>query len=83
VLRRRGQSVNTAVVPGEKVVETILAYAGEQQADLIVVTTRKRTRLARAMFGSVADALIPKAAVPVLVCHAGENGMAASGSAPV
>lgn len=79
VLRQRGHPVDTAVVAGQKVVETILAYAGEQQADLIVVTARKRARLARAMHGDVADALIPKAAVPVLVCHA-DTSVAANDS---
>jgi nucleotide-binding universal stress UspA family protein len=83
VLRRRGHQVNTAVVPGDKVVETILAYAEEQQADLIVLTTRNRPWLSRAMFGSVADALIPKATVPVLVCHAAEDSVAPSDFPPV
>ena len=77
-LRRRGHPVDTAVVSGERVVQAILAYAEEHQADLIVLTTRTRAWLARTMLGSVADTLIPKAAVPVLVCHAEESRAANS-----
>ena len=76
--RALGLPTRTAVVCGEKIPEAILSYATEQQADLIVLTTRKRGRLARAMFGSVADALLPKATVPVLVCHAAEESVKAA-----
>jgi nucleotide-binding universal stress UspA family protein len=83
VVRRRGHRVNTAVVPGDNVVKAILSYAEEEQADLIVLTTRKRPWLSRSMFGSVADALIPKATVPVLVCHVAPDSMSPSDFPPV
>ena len=77
-----GPPASTAVVCSEKVAGAILSYATEQQADLIVLTTRRQGRLARAMFGSVADALLPKATIPVLVCHAAEDAAAATDPVP-
>jgi len=69
-LRRRGCHVQTSVLVAGRAAEAILAYAAQEGTDLIAVTTRQRGEAARALFGSVADAVIHKAAVPVLVCHA-------------
>ena len=71
---RRGLcSVQTAVLFADGAADAILAYAAEEGIELIALTTRRRGSAARALFGSVADAVIHKAAVPVLVCHAGRT----------
>jgi nucleotide-binding universal stress UspA family protein len=73
-LRQRGSPIQTAVVRSDDVAEAILAYAERQETDLIALTRRRRGWAARTAFGSVADAIIRKAAVPVLVCHPTEPG---------
>jgi nucleotide-binding universal stress UspA family protein len=67
--QRRGQ-VQTTVLFAESAADAILAYAADEGIELIALTTRQRGRAARALFGSVADAVIHKATVPVLVCQA-------------
>ena len=68
-LRLRGNTIDAAVVRGENVAKAILDYAEQQDVDLIALTTHQRSWAARTVFGSVADALIRSARVPVLVCH--------------
>jgi nucleotide-binding universal stress UspA family protein len=58
--------VTTAVVPGP-VGDAILDRARDRKADLIVLTTHGRGPLSRFFLGSVADELIRRARVPVLV----------------
>lgn len=48
----------------------IARYAKEEGFELIALTTRPRSSAARTFFGSIADAIIRKATMPVLVCHA-------------
>ena len=43
-------------------------------ADLIVMTSHGRGGLSRACLGSVTDAVVRQAAIPVLVLHAGDGG---------
>jgi nucleotide-binding universal stress UspA family protein len=81
-MRQRGCRAQTGVVRGENVAEAILAYAGQHESDLIVLTTRKRAWVSRVLFGSVADAIIRKAEVPVLVCHPTVSGVPANDPAP-
>ena len=69
-LRQRRCHVQTTVLLADSAADAILAYAAEEAIELIALTTRGRGSAARAMFGSVADAVIHKARVPVLVCHA-------------
>lgn len=56
--------VDVAIGP---VVPTILARADAQQADMIIIGTHGRTGLARAVLGSVAEAVSHQAHVPVLL----------------
>lgn len=49
------------------VAESILNYASEQKADLIVIGTRGRSGLKRLVLGSVASAVVAHAGCPVLV----------------
>ncbi|HUF50701.1 MAG TPA: universal stress protein [Longimicrobiales bacterium] len=61
-----GLRPRTALLEG--VVSAALAsYAAEVGADLIVMTTHGRGGISRAWVGSVADALVRRAAVPVLL----------------
>lgn len=45
----------------------ISAYAADVEADLVVMTTHGRGGISRAWVGSVADALVRRAAVPILL----------------
>jgi nucleotide-binding universal stress UspA family protein len=49
--------------------EAILAAVRETGADLVVMATHGRTGLERAVLGSVADAVVAAAPVPVLLVH--------------
>jgi nucleotide-binding universal stress UspA family protein len=49
------------------VAESIINYALEQKADLIVIGTRGRSGLKRLVLGSVASAVVAHASCPVLV----------------
>ena len=61
---QRGLGTTTAVVTGEVVAELLGAI---RPRDLLVMTTHGRTGLARWFFGSVAEAVIRRSPVPVLV----------------
>lgn len=64
-----------ATVKGEVVAgyaaDEILRYAGEAEADLIVMATHGRTGVRRWVMGSVADKVLRSAAQPVLLVRAG------------
>ena len=57
--------------------EVIVAEAKEGQADLIVMGTRGRSGLSHVLLGSVAEAVIRKAACPVLAVQVKREGEAA------
>ncbi len=61
-----------AVVSGE-CVEMICARAHDVRADLIVMTSHGRTGISRAWIGSVADGVIRRSAVPVLMLRAAKT----------
>jgi nucleotide-binding universal stress UspA family protein len=63
----RGARVTTETVPSESVADALLAVAGAQSADLIVVGTHGATGFQRLILGSVADKVIRGASQPVLV----------------
>lgn len=64
-----GLRVQTIVRTGDAPRE-IIAAAQEVQADLIAMTTHGRTGLRRLLFGSVAEAVLRAAPVPVFVVRA-------------
>jgi nucleotide-binding universal stress UspA family protein len=68
-LRARGFRVEYDT-PQEDPAEAIAAAATE--ADLIALTTHGRSGLGRAVFGSVAQGVLPRAPCPVLVVRASE-----------
>lgn len=53
-------------------VETIAAFAGQEQADLIAMATHGRSGLSRLLLGSVAAGVLRSAPVPVLLLKAGQ-----------
>lgn len=63
-----GVTVTTAVEEGN-VAETLRDHAESQHADLIIMATHGRSGLARAILGSVADALIRSSPCPVLLAR--------------
>jgi len=65
-LRANGVRVTTEVRRGEPVAE-ILAATTEAKADLIIMTTHGRSGFGRLLFGSVAEAVLRRADVPVLL----------------
>ncbi len=64
-LKKEGISAQGVTVAGEAD-ESILDYAGKNQADLIVMSTHGRSGISRFAFGSVADRVVRHSTVPVL-----------------
>ena len=65
---RAHSTVNvTASLQQGPIVDSLIGYAKRYQVDLIVMRSHARKGLARAWFGSVADALIRESGIPVLV----------------
>lgn len=62
-----GTTVQVEVLPDDSVIEGILKTAKRVAADMIVMGTHGRTGLPRLVLGSVAEAVLRRAAVPVLV----------------
>lgn len=72
-LQDRGCPAEAVVLFANNPATGIARYAKEEGFELIALTTRPRGSTARTLFGSTADAIIRKATVPVLVCHAGRT----------
>lgn len=62
-------NVRTDLRPGVPA-EAIVEYARLTRADLLVIATRGRTGLSRALLGSVAESVVRHAPCPVLVVRA-------------
>jgi nucleotide-binding universal stress UspA family protein len=75
-LRRRGLRVTTDARHGQPVAE-IVAAAREAGAGLIAMTTHGRSGFSRLMFGSVAEAVLRQADVPVLMMRLTERQVSA------
>ncbi|MBI4246604.1 MAG: universal stress protein [Candidatus Rokubacteria bacterium] len=65
-LRAKGIRVSVEVRRGEPVTE-IAAAAGATGSDLIAMTTHGRSGLGRLLFGSVAEAVLRQAEIPVFL----------------
>jgi nucleotide-binding universal stress UspA family protein len=61
-----GVSIRTEVLSGAPP-EMIVAFAKEQKADLIVMSTHGRSGFSRLIYGSVAEAVLRGARLPVLL----------------
>jgi nucleotide-binding universal stress UspA family protein len=81
-LRTRGIRVRTEVRHGESADE-IVDCAHEADADLIAMTTHGRSGLGRLLFGSVAEAVLRQAEIPVFLMRLTEAQVAAGAARPV
>ena len=75
-LNTKGIRVRTEVRRGDPV-EEIVAGAREAGADLIAMTTHGRSGLGRLLFGSVAEAVLRQAEIPVFLMRQTEAQVAA------
>lgn len=66
-LRAAGRAVSTRVLVGRPVHDQILEAAAEMSADLIVLGTHRARGLERLMLGSVADKVVRKSELPLLI----------------
>jgi len=67
-LKKKGAKVKGILREGP-IPETILEVADEVHADMIAMSTHGRTGVARWFLGSVADEVVHKAHVPVILVH--------------
>lgn len=79
-LRRQGVRVTTDARYGEPVPE-LMAAARESGADLIAMTTHGRSGFGRLLFGSIAEAVLRQAEIPVLMVRLTERRAMASSRA--
>jgi nucleotide-binding universal stress UspA family protein len=82
-LRDTGVIVDGEARQAPDVAATIVAMADEVEADLIVMSTQALTGPARALLGSVADAVVRSAHCPVLLVHRDETARVAPLSAQI
>jgi nucleotide-binding universal stress UspA family protein len=73
VLREEGYVVTAVIRQGEPVHEMILDTAVAEQADTIIMSTHGFTGLKRLMFGNIAEKVIGRAAIPVLLIRPPDN----------
>jgi nucleotide-binding universal stress UspA family protein len=76
-LYERGVRVTTNVRHGEPVTE-LVAAARETGADLVAMTTHGRSGFGRLLFGSVAEAVLRRAEIPVLMMRLTERQVSAA-----
>jgi nucleotide-binding universal stress UspA family protein len=62
-----GADLTVEVVTGFEVVETVLDYVASNKVDMIAMAKHDRSGLQRLVLGSVAEAIIRRSTVPVLV----------------
>lgn len=72
-VRSGGATLETTVLPGP-VVHSLERHAHQGDADLVVLTTHGRGPLQRAWLGSVADGLVRRLEVPILLVQPQEEG---------
>lgn len=72
-LRGEGFMVTAVIRKGEPVHEMILDTAVAQNADTIIMSTHGFTGLKRLMFGNVAEKVISRATLPVLLIRPPDN----------
>jgi nucleotide-binding universal stress UspA family protein len=79
-LRRQGVRVTIDTRRGEPVAE-IVAAARESGSDIIAMMTHGRSGFGRILFGSVAEAVLRQAKIPVLMMRGTERAVAADEAA--
>jgi nucleotide-binding universal stress UspA family protein len=75
-LRSKGMRIETIVRLGDPAIE-IVGTAREASVDLIAMTTHGRSGISRLLFGSVAEAVLRRAQVPLLLLPLREAEVAA------
>jgi nucleotide-binding universal stress UspA family protein len=65
-LRKKGLKVSCVTIPGDPG-ETIVSYARENAVSLVALSTHGRGGLERLAFGSVADFVLKKSGLPILI----------------
>ena len=56
-------------LPEDECIASVLEVARQRKADLIVVGSHGRSGIPRALLGSVAEGILRRSPIPVLVCH--------------
>ncbi len=81
-----GVDVSAAILPDEppqlllptpsprSIATSVLAYAGQHEADVVMMTTHGRGGVSRRWFGSVADAMLRTSTLPVLLVRSAVGG---------
>jgi len=72
-LQAAGFAASTAMCFGEPT-EEIERYIADEGIDMVAMTTHGRTGLARMMFGSVAEHVLHRSKVPILLYRSFANG---------
>ncbi len=72
-LQEKGLVVHTCIVEGEPIAEVVLDTAVERDVDAIVMSTHGRSGVRRWVFGSVADKILQRAKVPILLVRVQEE----------
>jgi nucleotide-binding universal stress UspA family protein len=68
-----GTSVDTTTLDGTEIVGQLIDYADSVSTDMIVLASHGRSGMRRMWLGSVADELIRRTRLPLLVVHPGER----------
>jgi len=66
-IRGRGVNLESVAVQGSPIGDIIVNYAKNNNTDLICIATQGHSGLGRVVFGSVADYVIRKSGLPILV----------------
>jgi nucleotide-binding universal stress UspA family protein len=66
-LRNKGINVDSVVVEGSPIGDTIVNYARENQIDLICIATHGHSGLGRVVFGSITDHVLRDSRLPILL----------------
>ncbi len=70
-LREAGYEVAVKVGFSNNPDDSIARYVGECRADLVAMTTRGRVGMTRFFFRNMADSIVERAGVPVMLVHTG------------
>jgi nucleotide-binding universal stress UspA family protein len=68
-----GMPVDAELLEGSEVADELVAYAGEVDTDMIVMTSHGYSGVSRLWLGSVADEMIRRTELPLLVVHPQEG----------
>lgn len=69
-----GTCVDAKVLEGPQIAESLATYAGQVDADLVVITSHGHSGVSRIWLGSVADEMIRHTTLPLLVSRPGAEG---------